>query len=186
MSKFDLEQLQKKINKPIVLVGLMGAGKSSIGLKISKKLGLPFIDSDSEIEKSAGCSVVDIFSLYGEADFRRGEERVVSRILSASPYLKILSTGEGAFITPAIRKIIKDQAISIWLKADLDLLVKRTSFKDTRPLLLEDDPRDILDKLIEKRYPIYAEADITVPTKDEPTFKTLRNVLQALDKYLDS
>ncbi len=179
----DIEILKKKINKPIVIVGLMGAGKTSVGKLLSKKLNLPFIDSDSEIVKSAGCSVVDIFSIYGEKEFRRVEDKVINRLLSDNQ-IKILSTGEGAFIIDNVRKLTKEKAITIWLKADLDLLVKRTSFKDTRPLLLNYDSSKILKKLIDERYPIYAKADIMVETKDEPTFKTVSNVIKALFNYL--
>ena len=175
--------IKEKLNKPIVIVGLMGAGKTSVGKMIAKKLNFPFIDSDSEIVKSAGCSVVDIFSIYGENEFRRVEDRVINRILSDNK-IKVLSTGEGAFIIDNVRKLTKEKAITIWLKADLNLLVKRTSFKDTRPLLLNYDSTKILQKLIDERYPIYANADITVETKDEPTYKTTQNVLKALHNYL--
>ena len=178
-----LIDIKEKLNKPIVIVGLMGAGKTSVGKMISKKLSLPFVDSDSEIVNSAGCSVVDIFSIYGEQEFRRVEDRVINRILSDEK-IKVLSTGEGAFIIDSVRQLTKEKAITIWLKADLDLLVKRTSFKDTRPLLLNYDSSKILKKLIEERYPIYANADITVETKDEPTYKTTQNVLKALHSFL--
>ena len=174
---------KQNIDKPIVIVGLMGAGKTSVGKMVAKKLNLPFEDSDSEIVKSAGCSVVDIFSIYGEKEFRRVEDKIIQRLLSDNK-IKVLSTGEGAFIIDNVRKITKERAITIWLKADLSLLVKRTSFKDTRPLLLNYDSTDILKKLIDERYPIYAKADITVETKDEPTYKTTQNVLRALDNFL--
>lgn len=180
----DLDTLKLKIDKPIVIVGLMGAGKTSVGKLLSKKLCFPFIDSDSEIVKAAGCSVVDIFSIYGEKEFRRVEDKVINRLLSDNQ-IKVLSTGEGAFIIDNVRKLTKEKAITIWLKADLPLLVKRTSFKDTRPLLLNYDSSKILQKLIDERYPIYAKADITVETKDEPTFKTASNVIKALCTYLE-
>lgn len=180
----DTNNLKLKINKPIVIVGLMGAGKTSVGKLISKKLCFPFIDSDSEIVKAAGCSVVDIFSIYGEKEFRRVEDKVINRLLSDNE-IKVLSTGEGAFIIDNVRKLTKEKAITIWLKADLPLLVKRTSFKDTRPLLLNYDSSKILQKLIDERYPIYAKADITVETRDEPTFKTASNVIKALYNYLE-
>ena len=179
-----IADIKEKLDKPIVIVGLMGAGKTSVGKLIAKKLTLPFIDSDTEIVKSAGCSVVDIFSIYGESEFRRVEDRVINRIL-ADEKIKVLSTGEGAFIIDNVRKLTKENAITIWLKADLDLLVKRTSFKDTRPLLLNYDSSKILQKLIDERYPIYAKADITVETKDEPTYKTAQNVLKSLAKFLN-
>ena len=180
-----IAEIKGKLKKPIVIVGLMGAGKTSVGKMMAKKLNLPFIDSDSEIVKSAGCSVVDIFSIYGEKEFRRVEDRVINRILSDNK-IKVLSTGEGAFIIDDVRNLTKEKAVTIWLKADLNLFVKRTSFKDTRPLLLNYDSTKILQKLIDERYPIYANADITVETKDEPTYKTTQNVLRALYDYLCS
>ena len=180
----DINKLKQKINKPIVIVGLMGAGKTSVGKLLSKKLCFPFIDSDSEIVKAAGCSVVDIFSIYGEKEFRRVEDKVINRLLSDNQ-IKVLSTGEGAFIIDNVRNLTKQKAITVWLKADLPLLVKRTSFKDTRPLLLNYDSSKILQKLIDERYPIYAKADITVETRDEPTFKTASNVIKALYNYFE-
>ncbi len=165
------------------MVGLMGAGKTSIGRMLAKKLDIPFVDSDHEIEAAAGCSVVDIFSLYGEVEFRRVEERVIERLLSSPPYLKVISTGEGAFITPAIRKLILENAISIWLRADLDLLVKRTNFRNTRPQLLNTDSKKILKTLIDERYDIYANADIIVETNDENLQKTLAKTISSLKKY---
>ncbi|MCL1786124.1 MAG: shikimate kinase [Alphaproteobacteria bacterium] len=174
--------LSFNLDRPIVMVGLMGAGKTSIGRMLARKLDIPFVDSDKEIEAAAGCSVVDIFSLYGESEFRRVEERVLSRLLSSPPYLKVISTGEGAFITPAVRKLVLAKALSIWLKADLDLLVKRTNFRDTRPQLLNADSKKILSTLIEERYKIYAEANITVETSDENLNKTLSKVMSAIKK----
>ena len=178
----DTEILQN-LTKPIVLVGLMGAGKTSTGKRLAKFLNLPFIDSDEEIEKSAGCSVVDIFTIYGEKEFRRVEEKIIKNIINENT-IKVLSTGEGAFIINPVRKILKEKAITIWIKADLDLLVKRTSFKDTRPLLLKDNPKKILDKLITERYPIYNEADIIITAKNEPTGKTVKNIIHKLNEYL--
>ena len=121
------------LNKPIVMVGLMGAGKTSVGRALARSLGIGFVDSDCEIETAAGASVVDIFSMYGEQEFRRAEKSVIERLLVAKPRVKVISTGEGAFITPAVREMVLRDAISIWLKADLDLLVKRTNFRNTRP-----------------------------------------------------
>ncbi|MCL2537936.1 MAG: shikimate kinase [Alphaproteobacteria bacterium] len=174
------EKLNFNLDRPIVMVGLMGAGKTSIGRMLARKLDIPFVDSDKEIEAAAGCSVVDIFSLYGETEFRRVEERVLSRLLDSPPYLKVISTGEGAFITPAVQKMVLDKAISVWLKADLDLLVKRTNFRDTRPQLLNTDSKKILSQLIDERYKIYETADITVETADENLTRTLSKVISAL------
>jgi shikimate kinase len=171
------------LDKPIMMVGLMGAGKTSVGRMLARRLDIPFVDSDKEIEAAAGCSVVDIFSLYGEEEFRRVEERVLARLLSSPPYLKVISTGEGAFITSAVRKLALEKALTIWLKADLNLLVKRTNFRDTRPQLLNADPRKILSTLIAERYKIYAEADIVVETNDEHLSKTLAKTVAAIKKY---
>ena len=172
---------QIQLDKPIVMVGLMGAGKTSIGRALARHLGIPFVDSDKEIEKAAGCSVVDIFSMYGEKEFRRVEEKVIERLLETPPLIKVVSTGEGAFITDAVRDLILKKSLTIWLKADLELLVKRTNFRNTRPQLLNTDSRQILAQLIQERYDIYALADITVETKDENIHKTLNKVLGAIE-----
>ena len=180
---FMTQNLDINLDKPIVMVGLMGAGKTSVGRMLARKLDIPFVDSDKEIEAAAGCSIVDIFSLYGEEEFRRVEERVLSRLLSSPPYLKVISTGEGAFISPDSRKLALEKALTIWLKADLDLLVKRTNFRDTRPQLLNTDSKAILSKLIAERYKIYAEAHIVVETMDEHLSKTLTKTIAAIKKH---
>jgi len=174
---------QITLTKPIVMVGLMGAGKTSIGRALARHLGIPFVDSDKEIEKAAGCSVVDIFAMYGEQEFRRVEEKIIERLIDTPPLVKVISTGEGAFITPAVRKIVLDKALSVWLKADLELLVKRTNFRHTRPQLLNTDSRKILAQLISERYDTYALANIMVETRDENIHKTLNKVLSAIEKY---
>lgn len=171
------------LDKPIVMVGLMGAGKTSVGRALARALGVDFVDSDSEIETAAGASVVDIFSMYGEQEFRRAETSVIERLLDSEPCVKVISTGEGAFITPAVREMVLNRAISIWLKADLDLLVKRTNFRNTRPQLLNNDSRVILSQLIKERYDTYAMANIMVETHDESLRKTLNAVLRALVGY---
>jgi len=174
---------QIDLTKPIVMVGLMGAGKTSVGRALARNLGIPFVDSDKEIEKISGCSVVDIFSLYGEKEFRRVEEKVIERLIDTPPFVKVISTGEGAFITEAVRKIVLDKALTIWLKAGLELLVKRTNFRHTRPQLLNTDSRKILAQLIKERYDTYALADITVETVDENIHKTLAKVLNAIQQH---
>ncbi len=138
----------------------MGAGKSTIGRRLATALSLNFVDSDQEIVEAAGCSISDIFEIYGEAIFRDLEQRVLLRLVGQAPC--IIATGGGAFINPAIRTAIKEKAISVWLKADLDILLERVSRRDTRPLLKTGDKGEILSKLMEERYPIYAEADITI------------------------
>jgi len=176
---------QIKIDKPIVMVGLMGAGKTSIGRALARHLGIPFVDSDKEIEKAAGCSVIDIFAMYGETEFRRVEQKVIERLLDTPPLIKVISTGEGAFITPAVREMALQRALTIWLRADLDLLVKRTNFRHTRPQLLNTDSRQILAQLIKERYDTYALADIMVETRDENIHKTLNKVLKAIETQGD-
>lgn len=173
---------QIKLEKPIVMVGLMGAGKTSVGRALARHLGIPFVDSDKEIEKAAGCSVVDIFSMYGEKEFRRVEQKVIERIIDTPPLVKVISTGEGAFITEAVRQTVLEKALTIWLKADLELLVKRTNFRQTRPQLLNTDSRQILAQLISERYDTYALADIMVETRDENIHKTLSKVLSAVEQ----
>jgi len=175
---------QIHLDKPIVMVGLMGAGKTSIGRALARYLGIPFVDSDKEIEKAAGCSVVDIFSMYGEKEFRRVEEKVIERLLETPPLIKVISTGEGAFITEAVRNMVLKNTLTIWLKADLELLVKRTNFRNTRPQLLNTDSRQILAQLIKERYDVYALADIMVETKDENIHKTLNKVLDTVERYI--
>ena len=174
---------QLVLSKPIVMVGLMGAGKTSIGRALARHLGIPFVDSDKEIEKAAGCSVVDIFSMYGEKEFRRVEEKVIERLIDTPPLIKVISTGEGAFITDSVRKIVLERALTIWLKADLELLVKRTNFRHTRPQLLNTDSRQILAQLIKERYDTYALANVMVETGDENIHKTLNKVLMAIERY---
>ena len=177
--------MKNALDKPIVMVGLMGAGKTSVGRALAHHMGVPFVDSDKEIERAAGCGVVDIFSMYGEQEFRRAEQHVIDRIINTAPRVKVISTGEGAFITPEIRERVLNDAISIWLRADLDLLVKRTRFRDTRPQLLNNDSKKILAQLIAERYNIYAMADITVETFDESLHKTLAKVIDALKQHLN-
>jgi len=182
-NNMEEKKQQSLLNKPIVMVGLMGAGKTSVGRALANRLKIPFVDSDKEIEAAAGCSVVDIFAMYGEEEFRRVEQRVMQRILNTPPVCKVVSTGEGAFITPAVREMVLKQALTVWLKADLELLVKRTNSRDTRPQLLHTDSRKILAQLIKERYDIYALADITVETHDESLRRTLNKVMDAIKKY---
>jgi len=166
----------------LVLIGLMGAGKTSIGRKLAKRLDLPFIDADEEIVEAAGCSIPDIFEIYGEPAFRDVEERVIRRLLDENPC--VLATGGGAFMNPRIRDAITQNALSIWLKADLDVLVQRTSKRTGRPLLKGSDPRQILGDLMTARYPIYALADLVVETGNESVNVTLESIMTALGDHL--
>jgi shikimate kinase len=160
------------------MVGLMGAGKSSIGNRLARCLSLPFADADDEIVAVAGCSIPDIFDLYGEGAFRDCERRVIARMLEQRPH--VMATGGGAFMDPLTRSAIKERGVSVWLKADLATLVERTSRRDDRPLLRGDNPRDRLEVLMRQRYPVYAKADVVVDTCKEPLEVTVQRVLRAL------
>jgi shikimate kinase len=172
----------RALDRAIVLVGLMGAGKSCIGRRLAARLGVSFVDADAEIEQAAGCTISEIFEKYGEPYFRDGERRVMTRLLHASP--SVLAAGGGAFMDPETRKVIRERGISVWLKADLDTLSQRTKGRSHRPLLNGSDPRDVLARLIETRYPVYAQADITVETgHDNPTVTCVR-VLNAVEEFM--
>ncbi len=178
------QALARRLNKTIVLVGLMGAGKSCVGKRLAACLGLPFVDADREIEAAAGgCSVSDIFAIHGEKVFRDGERRVIQRLLR-NP-MHVLATGGGAFIDPSTRALVKDKTLSIWLKADLDQLLKRIGRRNDRPLLQNVEPREKLAELMAVRYPVYAEADLTVESTDGPPDVTVQRVLRAIEAELD-
>ena len=170
--------------RTIALVGLMGVGKSSVGRRLASALDLPFRDADSEVEAAAGRSISDIFSDLGEDAFREGERRVIARLLDQEPH--VLATGGGAFMNPQTRALIKSKAISVWLKADLDVLVRRVARKDTRPLLAGKDPLEVLQAQADARYPAYGEADIMVETGDAAHHVTVDQVIRALTAYLES
>jgi shikimate kinase len=170
------------IPKTIVLIGLMGAGKTSIGKRLAARLGLPFVDADHEIERAAGCTIQEIFDRFGEAGFRDGERRVIARLLEQP--VQVLSTGGGAFMDAETRAMIRERGLSVWLRADLDLLVHRTARRDHRPLLRQGEPREVLSRLMELRYPVYAEADLTVDSDDSPPELTTERVLAALRAHL--
>ncbi|MBS0271495.1 MAG: shikimate kinase [Proteobacteria bacterium] len=168
--------------KTLVLVGMMGAGKSSIGWRIAQKLGVPFHDSDQEVERAAGCSVADIFETWGEKAFRDAERRVIKRLLNSQ--VQVISTGDGAFVEAESRELIKENAISLWLRADPEILYERVIRRDTRPLLFDGDARQILEEMIERRYPIYAKADLIVESNDDAHEATVERVMEALKDYI--
>ena len=168
--------------RTITLVGLMGVGKSSVGRRLANALELPFKDADVEIEAAAGRSIPEIFASLGEPAFREGERRVITRLLEDPPH--VLATGGGAFITPETRALIKERSVSVWLKADLEVLVRRVGRKDNRPLITGKDPLEVLTDLAAVRYPIYAEADVVVETGDTAHHVTVDQVIQALSAYL--
>lgn len=164
--------------RPLVLVGMMGAGKTTVGRRLANRLGRRFIDSDEEVEKAAGMSIEDIFKLHGEADFRAGEVKVIARLLREEGV--VLGTGGGAFINAQTRALVKANAVSVWIKADFELLFARVSRRTNRPLLKTANPRETLQRLIEQRYPIYAEADIAVVSRDVPQDQVATQVIDAL------
>lgn len=165
----------------LVFVGLMGAGKSAIGRMTATALGIDFVDSDHEIERVSRLTISELFELYGESEFRSLEARVIARLMKTGP--QVLSTGGGAFIHPETRAQIRQEALSVWLKADLDVLWERVKKRDTRPLLRTADPRGTLGALIEARYPIYAEADLTVISRDVSKEVIVNEVVETVARY---
>jgi shikimate kinase len=170
-------------SRSIVLVGMMGAGKSSIGRRLAERLGLPFVDADHEIELAAGMSVSDIFAVHGEAGFRDGEARVIARLLDGGPV--VLATGGGAFMREETRGRIKARGASIWLKAEPDVILRRVKRRNTRPLLQTGDPAATIAHLCDERYPVYAEADTTVMSRDVSHDKIVGECVEALLHWLD-
>jgi len=170
------------VPKTIALVGLMGAGKSSVGRRLAQRLGLPFVDADSEIEAAAGCTIEEIFERHGEAAFRDGERRVIARLLDGPQ--QVLATGGGAFMDAETRRLLRERAITLWLRADIELLLQRVSRRNNRPLLKTAEPRAVLERLMAERYPVYAEADIIVDSADGPPEATLERAMAALAAFL--
>jgi shikimate kinase len=162
----------------LVLVGMMGAGKSTIGRRLAARLGVPFVDADAEIERAAGQTVREIFEAHGEAEFRRGEERVIARLLDGDP--KVIATGGGAFVNDRTRKRIKDKGISIWLRAEIPVLLERVSRNNSRPLLKRGDPEQVLTKLAAERNPYYEQADIVVDSSTGPHREVVDTIVKKL------
>lgn len=178
----EAESVRERLGKhPVVLVGLMGAGKTSVGRRLAEKLGIPFVDADHEIEAAAGKAIPEIFADHGEAYFREGERRVIARLLGDGA--QVLATGGGAYINSETRARIQEHGVSVWLKAGLPLLMKRVSKRPGRPLLQADDPEAVMRGLIEKRYPIYAEADVTVESRDVQHGQMVNDVIRALAQW---
>jgi len=166
----------------IVLIGMMGAGKSTIGRRMAARLRLPFVDADTEIEKAADLTIPEIFEKHGEPYFRAGEVRVVARILDSGP--QVLATGGGAYMNPETRARIRERGISLWLKAELDVLMKRVKRRGDRPLLKADDPQAVLKRLMDERYPVYAEADLTVVSREASHDEVVEDVIAALASHV--
>ncbi len=172
-------------DKIILLVGLMGSGKTSVGKRLSQKLNLPFVDGDREVEKAAGLSLIDILKCFGLQEYRAGEARVMKRLLQGAPC--VLASGGGSFVAPQTREYAKKNAVTIWLKADVEVLYNRTAGRKHRPFLrgADDQLKDKLEKYISEEYPFYSEADIIVETKEEQVSVTVNRVIEAIENFLN-
>ena len=180
----DITDLRTALGqRAIVLVGMMGSGKSSVGRRLAARLGLPFVDADTEIEMAAHMTIPEIFAQRGEAEFREGERRVISRVLTTRAPL-VLATGGGAFMNAETRERVKELGISVWLKAEPDVLMRRVRKRSNRPLLQTADPEATLRRMLAEREPVYALADITILSSDEPHEVVVGETIAALDDYL--
>ena len=176
-------ELGKRLDRPVVLVGLMGVGKSTVGRRLARRLGLPFVDSDAEIEDAAGYPAAEIFERFGERDFRDGERRLVARLVDGE--IRVIATGGGAYIDPTTRQLLNERAITIWLDAPVDILAERTSRRDTRAQLRNGDPKSVLQKLADERRPSYAEAHIHVRSGEGAHRDVVEAIVQALERFVD-
>ncbi|MFM5923053.1 MAG: shikimate kinase [Novosphingobium sp.] len=184
LSSAEIEALARRIDRPVVLVGLMGVGKSSIGRKLASQLHMGFVDADEEIERAAQMSISEIFAQFGEPYFRDGERRVIARLIDGPGTRRVIATGGGAFVNPETRAMILAKAIPVWLDTTIDVLVERVGRKDTRPLLRGGDPREILTRLKAEREPAYAEAPIRVMSSSGPQSRTVARVLKGIAQWL--
>ena len=176
--------LAKRLDRPVVLVGLMGVGKSTVGRRLAKRLGVPFVDSDSAIEDAAGYTPAEIFERFGEQDFRDGERRLVARLIDGE--VRVIATGGGAYVDPRTRELLNDRAITIWLDAPVDILADRTSRRDTRAQLRQGDPTAILERLSEERRTSYEQAHIHVKSGDGAHREVVDAIVDALEKHLSN
>jgi shikimate kinase len=177
-----VNDLVKRLDRPVVLVGLMGVGKSTVGRRLARRLGLPFIDSDSAIEDASGFSAAEVYERYGERDFRDGERRLVARLVEGD--VRIIATGGGAYVDPRTRELLNERAITVWLDAPVDILAERTGRRDTRPLLRNGDRKGTLERLSEERRPSYEEAHIHVKSGDGAHKDVVESIIRALEDYL--
>jgi shikimate kinase len=177
-----LQKLIEKLDRPIVLVGLMGAGKSTVGRRLARRLGLPFVDSDTEIEEAAGTSAADLFERYGETDFRDGERRLVARLIDGT--VRVIATGGGAFVDPRTRQLLNERAVTVWLDAPVEVLAERTGRRNTRPMLRGDNRSATLARLSEQRQPMYAEAHIRIRSGDGAHSGVVEAIIAAVGEHL--
>lgn len=184
LSPGEIEALARRIDRPVVLVGMMGVGKSSVGKRLAALLHWPFVDADDEIERAAQMTIPEIFETHGEAYFRNGERRVIARLIEQDGERKVIATGGGAFVNEETRRLILDRAIAVWLDSDVDTLLERTGRKDNRPLLKQGDPRETLARLREERRPAYEQAPIHVLSGNGPHNRAVARVLQGIGQWL--
>ena len=177
-----MTELSKRLDRPIVLVGLMGVGKSTVGRRLAKRLGVSFVDSDSAIEDASGLPAAEVFERYGERDFRDGERRLVARLMDGE--VRVIATGGGAYVDPRTRELLNQRAITVWLDAPVDILAERTSRRDTRVQLRTGDPKAVLERLSQERRPSYEEAHIHVKSGDGAHRDVVDAIISELESYL--
>ena len=178
-----MTELAKRLDRPVVLVGLMGVGKSTVGRRLARRLGLYFVDSDAAIEDASGYSAAEVFERFGESDFRDGERRLVARLIDGA--VKVIATGGGAYVDPRTRELLNERAITVWLDAPVEVLAERTGRRNSRPLLRNDDPKGTLERLNEERRPSYAEAHIHVRSSEGPHRDVVEAIVAKIEDYLD-
>lgn len=176
--------LTKRLDRPVVLVGLMGVGKSTVGRRLARRLGVPFVDSDAEIEGAAGYTAAEIFERFGEKDFRDGERRLVARLVEDQ--VRVIATGGGAFVDPRTRQLLNERAITVWLDAPVDVLAERTSRRDTRVQLRNGDPKATLERLSQERRTSYEEAHIHVKSGDGAHREVVEAIVEALEQHISN
>lgn len=178
-----MTELAKRLDRPVVLVGLMGVGKSTVGRRLARRLALDFVDSDAAIEDASGYSAAEVFERFGEQDFRDGERRLVARLVEGD--VRVIATGGGAFVDSRTRELLNERAITVWLDAPVEVLAERTGRRDTRPLLRNSDPKGTLERLSKERRPSYAEAHIHVRSGEGPHRDVVEAIVEAIETYLD-
>ncbi|MGB3808365.1 MAG: shikimate kinase [Erythrobacter sp.] len=182
LTRGDIARIAARIDRPIVLVGLMGVGKSTVGRRLAGMLGRDFVDADDEIEEAAQRSIAEIFDEFGEPYFRDGERRVIARLMEERA--GVIATGGGAFVNDETRALILERGIAVWIDCDIDTLVERTSRRNTRPLLRNGDPRAILEDLKQQREGLYAQAQVRIESEDGPHGDTARTIIEAIDRWM--